>query len=39
MVLADPEDIQTDLVGVLNLLEQIAHAIRRADRDIRLTDR
>src|SRR5207249_386342 len=34
-----PEDIQSDLVGVLNLLEQIAHAIRQADRDVRLTDR
>ncbi len=37
MVLADPEDIQADLVGVLDLLEEIAHTIRRADRDVRLT--
>src|SRR5712692_2538219 len=39
MVLADPEHIQTYLIGVLDLLEQIAHAIGRACRDVRLTDR
>ena len=39
MMFADPEYIQTDLVGVLDLLEQVAHTIRRADRDVRLADR
>ena len=31
MVLADPEHIEPDLVGVLDLLDQVAQALRRAD--------
>lgn len=33
MVLADPEHVQLDLVGMFDLFEEIAHPIRLTDRD------
>jgi len=35
VVLADAEDVQSDLIGELNLLEQVAQPLRRADRPAR----
>jgi hypothetical protein len=33
VVLADPEDVQANLIGVLDLLDQVAEAIRWAGRE------
>ena len=33
MVLADPEYVEADLIGVFDFFQQIAHTIRLTDRD------
>ena len=33
MVLTDPEHVEPDLIGVFDLVEQIAHTVRLTDRD------
>jgi len=36
MVLADAKDIESDPIGVLDLFDQLAHAVRGRDRPARL---
>src|SRR5437867_4474429 len=36
MVLTDPEHVEPDLIGVFDLVEQIAHTVRLTDRDAAL---
>ena len=39
MMLADSEDVEPDLIGVLDLLDQVAKAFRFTDRAARLVVR
>ena len=38
-MLADPKNVQTNLVGMLDLFDQVPQALRRTDREARLVVR